>query len=60
MVRYRNGLPRRWWNHHLWRYSRTVEMWHLGDVVSRHGGDRLGLGLVILEVSSNLNDSVVL
>ena len=30
------------------------------DVVSGHGGDGMGLELVILEVFSNLNDSVVL
>jgi len=22
--------PGRWWGHHPWRCSRTVEMWHLG------------------------------
>ena len=30
----------------------------LRDMVSKHGGDGLGLGLVILEVFSNLNDSM--
>mgnify|MGYP001852191438 CR=1 FL=1 len=28
-------------------------------MVSEHGGDRLGLDLVILEVFSNLNDSMI-
>ena len=23
------GCPGKWWSHHLWRCSRTVEMWHL-------------------------------
>ena len=32
----------------------------LRDVVSGHGGSGLGLGLVILEVFSNLNDSMIL
>jgi len=31
----------------------------LRNVVSRHGGDGLGLDLVILEVLSNLNDSMI-
>ena len=32
----------------------------LKDIVSGHGGDRLGLGLVISEVFSSLTDSVIL
>ena len=32
----------------------------LRDVVSGHGKDELGLGLVIIEVFSNLNNSVIL
>ena len=32
----------------------------LGDMVSGHGGDGLGLNLVILEVFSKLNDAKVL
>ena len=32
----------------------------LRDMVSEHGGDELGLGLVIIEVFSNLNNSVIL
>ena len=36
------GCPGRWGNHHPWRCSRTMEIW---DVVSRHGGDGLIVGL---------------
>jgi len=32
----------------------------LRNMVSRHGGDGLGLDLMILEVSSNLDDSMIL
>ena len=32
----------------------------LKDVVSEHGGDGLYLGFVILDVLSNLNDSMIL
>ena len=32
----------------------------LRDMVSEHGKDELGLGLVIIEVFSNLNNSVIL
>jgi len=32
----------------------------LGDVVPGHGGDGLGLGLVILTVFSNINDAMIL
>ena len=44
--------PRRW--------SRDVEMWHLGTTVGGHGGGGLGLELRILEVLSNRNDSAIL
>lgn len=45
--------------------SRSLEVFEkrgdvaLKDVVNGHGGDRLGLNLVILEVFSNLYDSMI-
>ena len=39
------GCPGKWWSHHPWRCSITVEMWHWGAWFSGHGGDGLVVGL---------------
>ena len=50
-------LPREWWSHHpLWCFRTRGDVAQR-DVVSGHGGGELGL--VTLEVFSNLNDSVI-
>ena len=48
----------RWWSLHPWRCSRTVELWHWGTWAV--GTVRVGwqLDLVILEVFSDLNDTM--
>jgi len=48
------GCPGKRWSHHPWRCSRSGTKGH-----SRHG-DGLMIGLDILEVFSNLNDSMIL
>jgi len=52
------GCPGRWWNHHPWRCPRTMEMWHWGTWLP--WGVGWWLDWMVLEVSSNLNDSMLL
>jgi len=40
------GCPGRWWGHHPWRSSRTVEMWHWGTWLV----GMVGMGWVGLDV----------
>ena len=59
VVMHRHRLPREVVESLLWR------CWSYGDVVLRdtvygHGGNGLGLDLVIFELFSNLNDSMIL
>ena len=54
------GCPERWGSHRPWGGSNTVQPWHLGPWFGRPGGVGLGLDLVILEVFSNFNDSMIL
>ena len=51
------GCPGRWWSHHPWRCSRNTEMWHWETWAVGVGWC---LDLVILEISSNLYDSMIL
>ena len=57
-LRHWHSCPGKRGSYHPWRCSGDVEMLHLGTCV--HGGGGLELDLVILELFSNLNDSVIL
>ena len=54
------GCPGQWGSPHPWRGPKTVWMWHFRTWFSRHGGVGVTADLMILEVISNLNDSVIL
>jgi len=54
------GCPGRCWSHRPWRYSRNVEMWHWGMCLVGMGGMGWRLDVMILDVFSNLNESVIL
>jgi len=52
--------PGRWWSHHPWRYSRSMEIWHWGTWLVGMMGMSWWLDWMILEVFSNRNESVIL
>ena len=55
-----HGQPRRWWSHHLWRSSRTAEMWHWGMQLVGNTGGRWMIRLEILDTFSDLYDATIL
>jgi len=54
----KTGYSRGWWSHHPWRCSGTVWMWHWGTWLVGTVGMGWWLGWLILEVFSNLDDSM--
>jgi len=50
------GCPGKWWSPHPWRCSKNMQVWHFGTWFGRLGV----AGLMISEVFSNLNDSIIL
>ena len=59
MIKHWHSYPGRCWGSPSLEVFKKNEDVALRDVVSGHGGGGLGLDWMILEVFSNLNDSVI-
>lgn len=49
------------WSHYPWKCSKNLRIWHVGPWFNEHGGGAgLVVGLDVLKIFSDLNDSATL